>query len=110
MTTQSLSIVVLSTSIDNFNEIRAALTADGRAKVLSGGNDVEQLHEEVVRLKPSAAIISLGANAEQASKLIERLKQECPGTAVISTAQETSADLILQSLRAGAREFLRLPI
>ncbi len=110
MTTQLLTLVVLSTDLDNFNEIRAALADDVRAKLLSGGNDVEQVHEEVVRLKPSAAIISIGANSDQAIKLIERLNAECPATAIISAARETSADLILQSLRAGAREFLRVPI
>jgi len=110
MTTPSLTIVILSTDLDNFNEIRAALGADSRVKLLSGGNDAEQLYEDVVRLKPAAAIISLGANADQAIGLIQRLKTECPEIAVISAAQETSADLILQSLREGAREFLRLPI
>ncbi len=108
--TQSLSFVVLTTSLDNFNEIRAALATDSRTKLLSGGNDIEQVHDEVVRLKPSAAIINLGSNAEQAIKLIQTLNTECPTTAIISVARETSADLILQSLRAGAREFLRLPI
>src|SRR5512144_177126 len=106
MGTQLLSIVVLSTDLDNFNEIRAALAADSRVKLLSGGNDVEQLYKEVVRLKPSAAIISLGRDSDQAIKMIQRLTAECPNTAVIAAAQETSADLILQSLRAGAREFL----
>ena len=110
MTTPDITIVVLSASLDNFNEIRAALATDSRLKLLSGGNDIEQVHDEVVRLKPSAAIISLGANTEPTIKLIQRLTEECPGTAVISVARETSADLILQSLRAGAREFLRLPI
>ncbi len=110
MTTQQITFVVLSTSLDNFNEIRNALSTDNRAKLMSGGNDVEQVHDEVVRFKPSAAIINLGSNAEQAIKLIQRLSEECPKTAVISAAQETSADLILQSLRAGAREFLRLPV
>ncbi len=110
MTMQSLSIVVLNTDLDNLNEIRAALATDGRVKLLSAGNDVEQIHDGVVQLKPSAALISLGANAEQAIKLIQRLKEECPQTAIISAARESSADLILQSLRAGAREFLRLPI
>ena len=71
---------------------------------------MEQVHDDVVGLKPSAAIINLGANSDQAIKLIQRLNAECPATAVISAARETSADLILQSLRAGAREFLRLPI
>jgi len=110
MTTQSLSIVVLSTGVDNLNEIRAALATDSRAKLLSGGNDVEQIQEEIIRLKPSVAIISLGDESDQAIRLIQRIKAECPGTAIISVARETAADLILQSLRAGSKEFLRLPI
>ncbi|MEP6819113.1 MAG: AAA family ATPase [bacterium] len=108
--TQPLTFVVLSTGLDNFKEIRAALAADGRAQLLAGGNDPEQLHEEIVRLKPAAAIIALNNNAEQAIKFIQRLHVESPTTAVISAAQDASPDLILQSLRAGAREFLRLPI
>jgi len=108
--TQPLTLVVLSTALDSFKEIRAALASDSRAQLLAGGNDAEQVHEEIVRLKPSAAIIALGSNADQAIKLIGRLSTECPGTALISAAQNASGDLILQSLRAGAREFLNLPI
>ncbi len=108
--TQPLSFVVLSTGLDNFKEIRAALASDGRAQLLAGGNDPEQLYEEMVRLKPTAAIIALGNNAEQSIRFIQRLNTDSPGTAVISAAQDASPDLILQSLRAGAREFLRLPI
>src|SRR6266550_405166 len=108
--TQPLTIVVLSTGLDNFKEIRAALTADGRVQLLAGGNDAEQLHGEIIRLKPAAALVSLGANADQAIKLIERLVTEAPRTALITAAQDASPDLILRSLRAGAREFLRLPI
>ena len=108
--TQPLTFVVLSTGLDNFKEIRAALATDGRAQLLAGGNDPEQLFDEIVRLKPAAAIIALGSNAEQSIKFIQRLNSESPNTAVISAAQNASPDLILQSLRAGAREFLRLPL
>lgn len=107
---QPLTIVVLSTGLDNFKEIRNALSADSRVQLLAGGNDIEQLHEEIVRLKPMAALITLGANSEQAIKLIQRLVTEAPHTAIISAAQNASPDLLLSSLRAGAREFLRLPI
>jgi len=108
--TQPLSVVVLSTGLDNFKEIRTALAADARVQLLAGGNDAEQLHEEITRLKPAAAIIVLGAGSDQAIKFIQRLNAESPATAVISAAHNASPDLILQSLRAGAREFLRLPI
>lgn len=108
--TQPLTVVVLSTGLDNFKEIRAALSADERVQLLAGGNDVEQLHQEIIRLKPMAAIISLGANSEQGINLIKKLCSESPKTALISAAQNASPDLLLQSLRAGAREFLQLPI
>ncbi len=108
--TQPITFVVLSTGLDNFKDIRRALSAEGRVQLLAGGNDPDQLYEEIVRLKPAAAIIALGANADQAVKFIERLHTECPKTAIISAAQDASPDLILRSLRAGAREFLRIPI
>ena len=79
-------------------------------KLLAGGNDADQLYEEIVRLKPAAAIIALGPNADNAVRFIERLNTECPETALISAAQDASPDMILRSLRAGAREFLRIPI
>jgi pilus assembly protein CpaE len=108
--TQPLTIVVLSTGLDNFKEIRSALLAEDRVQLLAGGNDVEQLHQEIIRLKPMAAIISLGPNSEQGINLIKRLRSESPNTALISVAENASPDLLLQSLRAGALEFLQLPI
>lgn len=107
---QPITFVVLSTGLDNFKEIRRALTAEKRVQLLAGGNDIEQLREEILKLKPAAALITLGSNPEPAIKFIERLQTECPHTAVISSAHEASPDLILRSLRAGAREFLRMPI
>jgi pilus assembly protein CpaE len=108
--TEPISVVVLSTGLENFKDIRKALSGEQRVKLLAGGNDADQLYEEIVRLKPAAAIIALGANADYAVKFIERLNAECPNTAIISAAQDASPDLILRSLRAGAREFLRIPI
>jgi len=107
---QPLTIVVLSSGLDNFKEIRLALSADSRVQLLAGGNDAEQLYEEIIRLKPAAAIITLGANSEQSVKFIQRLSAESPKTALISAAYNASPDLMLGSLRAGAREFLQLPV
>jgi pilus assembly protein CpaE len=108
--TEPITCVVLSTGLENFKDIRRALTAEDRVKLLAGGNDADQLYEEIVRLKPDAAIIALGPNADNAVRFIEKLNAECPGTALISAAQDASPDHILKSLRAGAREFLRIPI
>lgn len=108
--TQTISVVVLSTGLENFKDIRRALSHEDRVKLLAGGNDADQLYDEIVRLKPNAAIIALGPNAENAVRFIERLNAECPTTTIISAAQDASPDLIIGSLRAGAREFLKIPI
>jgi len=108
--TQPISFVVLSTDLNQFKDIRRALSAEGRAQLLAGGNDIDQLYDEILRLKPAAAIIALGSNPELALRFIERLNKERPATAIISAAQDASPDLIIRSMRAGANEFLRIPI
>jgi pilus assembly protein CpaE len=108
--TQPLSIIVLGSDLNTFKEVRTALTSDTRVQLLAGGDDAEQLYGEIVRLKPAAAIITIGANPEPAIKLIKNLSSEVPKTAIISAARNASSDVLLQSLRAGAREFLPLPI
>lgn len=108
--TKNISIVVLSAGIENFKEIRHGLSADDRIRLLAGGNDAVQLYDEIVRLKPAAALITLDSNPEQAVAMIKRLATERPTMALISAGRSDSADLILRSLRAGARDFLRLPI
>src|SRR5918911_5088355 len=109
--TQPLTFVVLSTSLESFKEIRAALATDARARLLAGGNDAEQVYTEILNLRPNAVVITMAdSNAEQALRLIERLSVECPAMAIISAARNASPDLILRSMRSGAREFLRLPV
>jgi pilus assembly protein CpaE len=109
--TQPLTFVILSTGLDTFKELRAALSTDGRARLLAGGNDAEQVYDEIINLRPNVVVITMAETGpEQALKLIEKLSVECPQTAIISAARNASPDLILRSMRTGAREFLRLPV
>ena len=109
--TQPLTFVILSTGLDTFKELRAALTTDSRARLLAGGNDAEQVYNEIVNLRPNVAIITMAETSpEQSLKLIEKLSVEIPQMAIISAARNASPDLILRSMRTGAREFLRLPV
>jgi pilus assembly protein CpaE len=106
-----ITFVILSTGLDTFKEIRAALATDERARLLAGGDDAEQVYAEIKNLRPTAVVITMSdANSEAALKMIEKLSVESPQTAIISAARNASPDLILRSMRAGAREFLRLPV
>jgi pilus assembly protein CpaE len=91
-------------------EMGRALSGHAGASLLLNTDDAEQLFTETVRLRPSAVIINLAHLGEPGVKLVQRLATECATTAVICASRESSPDLILRSMRAGARDFLRLPI
>jgi len=59
---------------------------------------------------PDVGIIALDANMEQAIGLIQRLSVDAPETAILAASESTDGHLILQAVRAGAREFLTLPV
>src|SRR5919107_2364950 len=107
---QPLTFAILSTGLESLKELRGALGAHEQTRLLVAGDDVEQLHPEIVRLRPSAAIITLGTEQEAGLRYVARVASECPRTAIICAARDSSPDLILRSLRAGARDFLRLPV
>ena len=107
---QQLTFVILSSGLDSLRELRGALAASDRTRLLIAGDDTEQMLPEVERLRPNAAIVTLGAEPEQALKFVARVASVSPATAIVCASRDASPDLILRSLRAGARDFLRLPV
>jgi pilus assembly protein CpaE len=108
--TQQLTFVILSTGLETFKELRGALSNETGARLLAGGDDAEQVFAEIERLRPSAVVVALGQTPENELKFVSRVASECPQTAIICASRDASPDLILRSIRAGAREFLRLPV
>ncbi len=79
--------------------------------MLADCHSFEQLLADVTRLRPSAAIITVGPdNPEKEFALIKQLAAVSPDTAIICAARDASPALILGSMRCGAREFIQLPI
>lgn len=107
---QSLTFVIFGQETDTLKELSGALSAHERVRLVAESNLAAQIYAEVVRLRPTAAIIALGADPEEGLAVLKQLAAECPETMLIGAAHDTSPDLILNSLRAGAQEFLRLPV
>ncbi len=59
---------------------------------------------------PDVGVVSLDANPEKAIELIQRLVIASPDTAILAASENTDGPLILKTMRAGAREFLTLPL
>ncbi len=107
---RNLTLLILSKDANEGREMTRAFGAHTSVSVLMTSDDAEQVFTETLRLRPSAVVINLGHMGEPALKLVQRMSAECPATAIICASGESSPDLILHSLRAGARDFVRLPI
>src|SRR5258708_732541 len=108
---QPMTFITLSKNSELSRELKDALVASARARLLTDCQGPDQLLADVIRLRPSAAIVGLdGDNPEREFALIKQLAAACPETAIINAAFNASTTLILGSMRSGAREFLQLPI
>ena len=92
-------------------EIKNALFGSAYSRLLTECSDGRQLLSEVARVRPSAAIVvvdSLGHDGQ--FDLIKEMAATSPDTAIIAAALDASPTMILGSIRAGAHEFLQLPV
>lgn len=60
--------------------------------------------------KPDAAMINLDGGPDRAIALMERLRTSCPECHLLAISKNTDGQLILKSIRAGAKEFLTSPV
>lgn len=108
---QPLTFTTLSKNQEVSRELKEALIGSGRARLLSACETPEQLLSDLVRLRPSAVMIHVTtATSDKDFALIKQITAKNPNTAIISTSNEPVPALILGSMRAGAREFLQLPV
>lgn len=107
---RTLTFIVLSRDVTDSRELSRALSAHPGASLLMTSEDAEQVFTEISRLRPSGVVINMNHMGEPALKLVQRIVNDSPSTAVICASRDCSPDLILRSMRTGARDFIRLPI
>lgn len=64
----------------------------------------------VEQAAPDVGVISLDSDNEKALRLVEDLASSSPETVILTASESTDGHLILKTIRAGAREFLTLPM
>src|ERR1700745_3020875 len=107
---RTLTFIVLCKDATDWREIGRAFSTHPGASLLMNSDDAEQVFTETCRLRPSAVVIDLAHASDLALKLVQRIVSECSSPAVICASRDCSPDLILKSMRNGARDFMRLPI
>ncbi len=64
----------------------------------------------VTQTKPDVGVLALDADPSKTISLVERLSKENPECVLLVVSGSNDGQLILRAIRAGAREFLTLPL
>ncbi|MEM8666987.1 MAG: AAA family ATPase [Planctomycetota bacterium] len=64
----------------------------------------------IEQTNPDVGVIALDSDPEKAVDLIQQLSTDAPETAILAASEDTDGQMILKTIRAGAREFLTLPV
>ena len=105
-----LSFVILVEGQYAVRYVRRMLEADRRVCVIADCGDPQQAYKLVLRRRPAAVVLTLPEEPEAAWNVCRQISATCPSTAIICASHNHSPDLIIESMRAGAHDFLRLPI
>jgi pilus assembly protein CpaE len=89
--------------------IRDFLTQLG-AKVVADAENLNSGMSLVLGFRPDILVLELPAYPDRTLEMIRDLKSNLPELGIIVTSAEASPQLILNSMRAGAQEFLTRPL
>ena len=64
----------------------------------------------VAQTNPDIGVVAIDSNPDSALQLVTRLSENSPECAVLVVSSSNDGNLILKSMRAGAKEFLPLPV
>jgi pilus assembly protein CpaE len=70
----------------------------------------EYFPDVVEQTSPNIALVTLDTDTTEAIDLVATITQKAPGCAVLVICSSNDGNLILQSMRAGAKEFIPAPV
>jgi pilus assembly protein CpaE len=105
-----LRIALVDPDDDTRESLKAMLLGMDTVWLEADCSRYEFFPDVVEQTEPDVGVVSLDSNPDQAISLVERLSAEAPETAILAASEDTDGHLILRTIRAGAREFLTLPV
>lgn len=107
---KAISVVVIGRSLSQQERTHLRSSSQTPLAIVAELPNAPQVLDELNRLRPQAALVLLNGDLNHSFQLVERIHQELPETAVICSSEDNSPEVILQSFRSGAIEFLRQPL
>jgi pilus assembly protein CpaE len=113
--TSSLRTVIVESDADSAAALKRILATSPSVVVVGEFVNARQAAQEAPARRPDLVIVEVdetgpASPAEQPAWVIGSLMRALPGAVIFATGQSTSADFVIEVIRAGALEFIRRPV
>lgn len=105
-----ISMIIVDSGDSSSLMLRYTLDEINNVKVIGEYNTLVSGYNAIIQDKPSVAIIDITDNEDYALDVVEKLSVQNKNTIIFVTSSNLSTEIVLKSMRAGAREFLPKPV
>jgi pilus assembly protein CpaE len=105
-----LRIAVVDPKDASRDSLKAALLALDTVWLEAECSRYEFFADVVAQSHPDIGFVALDSNPDKALDLVAQLAKAAPDCAILATSSSTDGNLILRTMRAGAKEFLTQPL
>ena len=105
-----LRIALVDPNDSSRESLKAMLLAMDTVWLEADCSRYEFFSDVIEQTGPDVGVVALDADPERAIELIQQLASEAPDTSILAASESTDGHLILRTIRAGASEFLTLPL
>jgi pilus assembly protein CpaE len=105
-----LRIAVVDPKDASRDSLKAALLSLDTIWLEAECSRYEFFADVVAQSHPDIGFVALDSNPDRALELVSQLAKSAPDCAILATSSSTDGNLILRTMRAGAKEFLTQPL
>ncbi|MGN0031684.1 MAG: AAA family ATPase [Candidatus Gastranaerophilaceae bacterium] len=108
---QKISALILSDEISTNEVLKLFISEYDNIDLLESSKNYTEILDILTNtIGKSVFIVDLSNNKQEKLDLILRISQQCPDCSILALSDNPSVDLIIKIMRAGAKEFIPVPI
>lgn len=108
---QKISTVILSDELSTSEVLKLYINTFDKLNLVELSADCQKVKDTIDNLQEkSLFIVDLSTHKQDKLDLMLKISGECPNCKILALADNPSVELIIQIMRAGAREFVPIPI
>lgn len=107
---QKISTIIITEQTGTLEVLKLYLEEFGSFNFLASTTDYSKAYNAVKELDKSLVIVDISEYPDPGLNFISKVSHEFPGCRIIALSDRPAVDLVVKVMRAGAKEFLSLPL